>query len=272
MSNKKIVVWCGSAPNQRALVNKIHARFPLAGIVIDTGHTKAPKRPLSSIPARIIDRIRFKKIYAAWQGLMSGYQHTYPDWPDVPTIKVSGINDPATLAFTNEQQPDLVVVSGTALVKGALLELALPIGIINLHTGLSPYVKGGPNCTNWCIANNDWHLVGNTIMWLNAGIDAGNIITSATIDIRTAKDLREAQHLVMEHAHALYIDTIDYLLQHTPPYPSVPQTRIGKAALYLTKMWTPAKRKALLKNWRRRNGSPHLPDPVTIALPKADQR
>ncbi|MBK8140456.1 MAG: hypothetical protein IPK57_05180 [Chitinophagaceae bacterium] len=75
-------------------------------------------------------------------------------------LRVESINNELVAAFTREINPDLIIVSGTGLVKEPLLSLPASIGIINLHTGLSPYVKGGPNCTNWCIANNEWHLVG----------------------------------------------------------------------------------------------------------------
>ena len=142
-----------------------------------------------------------------------------------------------------------------------MLDIPVKIGIVNLHTGLSPYVKGGPNCTNWCIANNEWHLIGSTIMWINAGIDSGNIITTETIDIRKTNTLFEAHRLVMEHAHNLYIRAIDYLITRHPPYQSIQQNSLGKGRLFLTKMWTAEKRKLLLKNWRkriRRNFSSYL--------------
>ena len=78
-------------------------------------------------------------------------------------------------------------MSGTKLVGARLLQLKPKNGILNLHTGISPYVKGGPNCTNWCIATNNFHLIGNTIMWLDEGIDTGALIQQEAIDI-TPKD------------------------------------------------------------------------------------
>ena len=247
----KIVVWCGSAPNHKALANKIAARFQVAGIVVDTG-SPAKKKQKPDLITVLIDRIRFRKIYKAWQKLLQHYRGKYPGWPETEIIKVPGINCNETVIFTNNLQPDLIVVSGTALIKEPLLNVPATVGIINLHTGLSPYVKGGPNCTNWCIANNTFELVGNTVMWLNAGIDSGNIITSETIDICQAHDLETAHRIVMEHAHDLYLRTIEYLSASDPPFNSVSQNSLGKGNLYLTKMWTSAKRRNLLKNWKNR--------------------
>lgn len=267
LSSKRIVIWCGGAANQKALANKIASRFTVAGIVIDTHSAPAGKKKQAGLVSRIWDRLRFRKIYAAWTGLMKYYEEQFPAWPDVPRIEVPSVNDPATKKFTIENGADLVIVSGTALIKEPLISIPLSMGIINLHTGLSPYVKGGPNCTNWCIANGRFDLAGNTIMWLNAGIDTGNIITTETIAVQDAETLDEAHRRVMDHAHDLYLRAVNYLLNTEPPYTSVPQQTIDKGALYLTKMWTPDRKKQLLKNWKNRKAFKSAGKPVTVPLP-----
>jgi hypothetical protein len=74
----------------------------------------------------------------------------------------------------------------------------------------------------------------------------------------------------MEHAHDLYIRSIDYLLTATPPFVSVPQSSIGKGNLFLTKMWTSAKRQDLLRNWKKRKDYQPDQTPVqTVPLPEA---
>jgi hypothetical protein len=265
--NEKIVLWCGSAPNQRAFAYKVHREFGLAGIVIDEKKSTVQKKQSTGILKRIFQRLRFRNIHNAWTGLQNYYREKYPEWPSVPILRTDTINSQDAFNFTTGINPKLIVVSGTNLVKEPLLSIPVEIGIINLHTGLSPYVKGGPNCTNWCIANNDWHLVGNTIMWINAGIDTGNIITTETTDIRSCKSLLRAHIQVMEHAHALYLRSISYLLNSAPPYRSVPQNTIDKGHLYLSKMWDGKQKAQLLKNWMNRKSSVLNEQPVTINLP-----
>lgn len=263
----RIVIWCGEAANQKALANKISSQFEVAGIVIDSGHGIKKKRKYGQLLAILFDRLRFRKIYRAWNNLMQYYDRTFPDWPDIPVTRVQGINDSQADIFTKGLKPDLIVVSGTALVKEPLLSISATIGIINLHTGLSPYVKGGPNCTNWCIANNEWHLVGNTIMWLNAGIDSGNIISTETVEIRNTQSLDEAHRLVMDNAHELYLKVIKYFNKTNFPYQSVSQSKLGKGKLYLTKMWTSSKRAQLLYNWKKRKSyQGTFPEVKTISL------
>ncbi len=267
----KIVIWCGAGGNQKALANKIAAEFDVAGIVIDTHSPKSRKKKPGKILSIIWDRFRFRKIYLAWKRLMKYYETHFPEWPATSRIEVPEINNKQTEKFTIELRPDIIIVSGTSLIKEPLLSLYASIGIINLHTGLSPYVKGGPNCTNWCIANNDFHLVGNTIMWLNAGIDSGNIITTETINILQATDLDSAHQMVMNHAHELYIKALKYLAATKPPYNSVPQKSIDKGRLYLTKMWTSAARRNLLKNWNNRKSFVAGRSPVTVHISNSKQ-
>ncbi|TMI73071.1 MAG: hypothetical protein E6H09_08805 [Bacteroidetes bacterium] len=266
-----IVLWCGSAANQKALAVKIHRRFGLLGIVISEKSTAPSRHRLSKIPSLIWDRLRFRSVYDIWKRLQQDYDRQFPSWPDVPVLRVQDINSEETTAFTKNLQPALIVVSGTALIKEKLLTTDASIGIINLHTGLSPYVKGGPNCTNWCIANDDWHLVGNTIMWLSKGIDSGNIITSECIDIRDSRDLPEAHMRVMEHAHDLYLRAINYLLNGQPPYNAVPQSSLGKGRLFLTKMWTASEKKKLMRNWASRKSSGRTSPPATVPLPSGKE-
>jgi methionyl-tRNA formyltransferase len=269
MEQKKlnIVIWCGTAPNQKALANKIAKEFHVSGIVIDEHKGPTGKNKRRSSLNKVIDHIRFRKIYGAWKGLMHHYDRQYPEFPGVPVLRSGNINDKDTQRFTEKLHPDLVAVSGTSLIKEPLVSIPLPIGILNLHTGLSPYIKGGPNCTNWCIANNQFNYTGNTIMWLNAGIDTGNIITTETVNILSARDLAEAHLRVMEQAHELYLKTLRYLENNPPPYASVAQNEIAKGKLYLTKMWTATYKKRLLENWKNRKQFTATDQPKTISLP-----
>jgi methionyl-tRNA formyltransferase len=262
----KIVIWCGAAANQKALANKIAAEFDVAGIVIDQHSGRHRKRKLKQIPAILWDRFRFRSIYHAWSNLMNYYDRKFPAWPDKPQIKTPGINCNETEIFTRQLEPDLIIVSGTALIKEPLLSIPVSIGIINLHTGLSPYVKGGPNCTNWCIANNTFQLVGNTIMWLNAGIDTGNIIVTERVDITKTGTLNEAHQIVMEHAHDLYLRAMKYLTETEPPYNSVPQGSVDLGKLYLTNMWTTRKKMDLIRNWKKKKLFRENEIPKTIPL------
>ncbi len=264
--NHKIIIWCGMGSNQKALANKLHTAVGVSGIVIEKRKT-ANKRKLSDFVSKALDFIYFRKIHNAWRGMQEYYDNNFPGWPDVPVFYSDSINSNEVFEFTSQNNPDLIVVSGTSLVKGQMLKVPVRIGIVNLHTGLSPFIKGGPNCTNWCIANNEWHMIGNTIMWINEGIDSGNIITTEAIDIRNQDSLLQAHIKVMESAHDLYLRAIKYLINNQPPYISVAQSELGKGKLFLNKMWNNDKKRMLLRNWRKRKKVTLKPIPETISLP-----
>lgn len=248
IEKKKIVIWCGNAPNQRALANKMADKFCLCGIVIDN-KSNGKKPPLvKRVVAALQDRIFFKTINHSWSALQQEYAKRYPQWPGVPVVHVDSINSDRAYAFTRQVSPDLIVVSGTGLVRSQMLSLRPAKGIINLHTGLSPYMKGGPNCTNWCISTGQYCMIGNTIMWINEGIDSGNIITSERTQIIGATNLYDIQWQVMEHAHELYLRAIDYLLNTDGPYNSIAQKQIAAGHLYLTRMWDFSAKRKLINN------------------------
>lgn len=246
--SKKIVIWCGNAPNQKALANKIAGQFEVVGIVIDNKSTLKKPAFTKRLFSALQDRFFFKSIIGAWSSLQKRYASQFPEWPGRSAIKVESINSDEAFNFTERLSPDLIVVSGTGLVRSKMLSVKPSIGIINLHTGLSPYIKGGPNCTNWCIATAQYNKIGNTIMWINEGIDSGNIIASECTSLQDANDLNDIQWQVMEHAHDLYLRAIHYLVNRNAPYNSVSQKDITKGQLYLTRMWNFSTKKKLLSN------------------------
>lgn len=261
MKLKKIVCWIGTTPNHQALVNKISKEFEIAGVVIDRKINKKSKTNLIGLFRKTIDKIRFWKIDHVWISLNEYYSKNFKIPSGIPILIVDSINTDEVAEFTAKISPDLVLVSGTSLIKEPQVSMKFPIGIINLHTGLSPYVKGGPNCTNWCIANNEWAMIGNTVLWLSAGIDSGNIISSERTDLGTATSLYDIHFTVMEHAHDLFLRSIRYIINAEPPYQSIPQIEIAKGKLYLAKMWTSVKKKDLLKNLK---GPRNLRQPFNI--------
>jgi folate-dependent phosphoribosylglycinamide formyltransferase PurN len=238
----RIILWIGNEPNQKALANKIHSLFPLAGIVTET---RARKRKITL--SKILSRLFLSSIGKAWWNMQQYYCKHFPDYPNVRTIDVENINSDKVYEFSKDA--DLIIVSGTRMIKEKLLSLKPKIGILNLHTGLSPYVKGGPNCTNWCIANGEFHFIGNTIMWIDAGIDSGNILTTEFTPLSGEETLEQVHLNVMEHAHALYLKAITYVLEGKTN--SVPQHSIAKGNTYYTKDWNLSKQFDLSSNLKK---------------------
>ena len=115
----KLVLWIGNDPNQYALAHKLAAQFDVVGIVLETKSVPNKKKKLtfSMFVSKVLVRLFFKKIPATWFALMDEYRVAYPNLPDTKVFKVNNINDHETKTLTEELSPDLIVVSGTYLVK-----------------------------------------------------------------------------------------------------------------------------------------------------------
>ena len=73
-----------------------------------------------------------------------------------------------------DSKPDLLVAYGCSIIKEPLLS-AFKGRFLNVHLGLSPYYRGsGTNF--WPLVNGEPEYVGATFMYVDAGIDTGEII------------------------------------------------------------------------------------------------
>lgn len=238
----KLLLLTNPQGNQRALAHRIAAHLPLTAIVTVTPRRDWTKKPslakrLRTLAGRLLAFGPGLPLRRAWFAMLAHYDRLFPDFP-VDPIEVSDVNAPEVLALVEREQPDLVVVSGTNLLKPPLIGRIGANGrIVNLHTGISPYIKGGPNCTNWCLALRRFDLIGNTVMWLDAGIDSGAIVATERTPLSGGESLTGLQIAVMEHAHALYVRCIR-LFAEGNALPSVPQDDLGKGRLFLTREWT----------------------------------
>ena len=245
----KIVLLCGHQYNQVALANKIAQQFHLAGIIIEQKETKnATAFSLKQLIEKVLNRTVFITLHRSWFKLLDTYKNEYPAFPETEKIRVSNINSEASVDFIRHLQPDLVMVSGTSIVKNKILDLRIPKGIINLHTGLSPYINGGPNCTNWCIAEKQFHLIGSTIMWIDAGIDSGDIITTERTLLDGKESLPDLHLKVMNHAHTLYLKVLKKLQEDPAHCAKVKQKSIAAGTTYYNRQWNSNAKWRLLKN------------------------
>lgn len=236
----KIIVLSNDNPNQIALMNKINMIINLDAIVISKNITTKnnSKNTITKFINKLLKYPFELPFKITWKKLQKKYTKTFSTIPDVKTYYVDNINDSLTLKVLEEINPSLILVSGTNLIKDDIINAkSKQCMIMNLHTGISPYVRGGPNCTNWCLANREFHLIGNTIMELDVGIDSGNIIATEQTILDGNESLFEMHWKVMEHAHDLYIRAIKCYLDNGKFFP-IKQSEIDKGKVFYTKDWT----------------------------------
>lgn len=195
--NCRVFILCCDGLYQRDLVARAAEQFDLVGVVLHQ-----PVNPAASLLARLRRYANPVTLLRQLQArrLMKGYtiqaqpllQELFfragspPQLPPgVPVLEVEDINSPAAVQFVREKAPEVVLVNGTNLLRQPMLDLlpGIPHGIINLHTGLSPYSRGG-NCNLYMLLEGHPELVGITIHHIDRGIDSGDIILTARPDMQ----------------------------------------------------------------------------------------
>jgi folate-dependent phosphoribosylglycinamide formyltransferase PurN len=236
----KIILLCGSQGNQKALAHRIHSAIGLEEIVLWNG-TSSRKihfaKSLTTIWQKICTILTVSFYRRAWFGMLNFYEARFPEFPIEPSLICNDINDNEVLKRIADLKPDLVVVSGTNLLRLPLIETIVRYGrVMNLHTGIAPYNKGGPNCTNWCLYLREFGLIGSTVMWLDSGIDSGNIISTDRTLLNGSESFRELHIKVIDHAHCLYVEAIEKF-KNGYGLPSVPQDSFVENRLFLSNQW-----------------------------------
>ena len=96
------------------------------------------------------------------------------------TSKYRSINDDYYISIIKDKKPDVIIVMGTCLIGKEIISSAK--FVINMHTGLSPYYRGG-NTNLWPFIEKDFGYFGVTIHLMSLGIDSGNIIFTKSPEI-----------------------------------------------------------------------------------------
>ena len=89
-------------------------------------------------------------------------------------IRKGGVNDPEIVEEITKLAPDLIITYGCSIIRHDLIN-RFNNKIINVHLGLSPYYLGAG--TNFhCLVNNEFEFEGYTFMYMDKGVDTGQII------------------------------------------------------------------------------------------------
>lgn len=95
--------------------------------------------------------------------------------------EVDHINDPGSKDIIADAKADLLIVLGWSQLLDEEV-LGLPsIGTIGAHASLLPSYKGSAPI-NWALING-LDRTGNTLMWLNPGVDTGDILDQMEFEI-----------------------------------------------------------------------------------------
>ena len=89
-------------------------------------------------------------------------------------IKKGEINNQDHVSQITQLNPDVIISYGCSIIRSELIHV-FKGRFINIHLGLSPYYRGsGTNF--WPFVNNELQFIGATFMYIDQGVDTGEII------------------------------------------------------------------------------------------------
>lgn len=245
VSSLRVAVLCCDGLYQRHLIRRAAEAFSLVGVVLQVSPPasrswparlakyRRPLRLLRQLIARVLLRPHDRR-GAALQRQLFHHNGAPPELPaEVPVLVTAAINEERSADFLRQVAPDIVLVNGTQLLRAPVLELipAIRHGIVNLHTGLSPYSRGA-NCNLYMLLEGHPELVGVTVHHIDPGIDSGDIILSAHVPMQPDDDVETIEVRSFQVGIELLIEAARRLEAGTAP--RVPQWEKGKLFLRRT--------------------------------------
>lgn len=148
-------------------------------------------------------------------------------------------------------EPDILVCYGSSIIKSDLLK-KFSKRFLNVHLGLSPYYRGSGTNT-WPLINNEPGLVGATFMFIDAGIDTGEIIHQIQAEIFLGDSPHTIGNRLIENMTNVYSDIISKFYSLTDEIQPV-----DKGRLYFQKDFNKESCELLYFNFRNKMISDYL--------------
>lgn len=149
----------------------------------------------------------------------------------LPVWQPKRIKEEDFTAFLEEQKPDLmVVVAFGQILSQRILDIP-PYGCINVHGSLLPRYRGAAPM-QWCVIDGE-KKTGITTMFMDAGLDTGDMLLKAEFPIGPDTTLEEVHDGLMALGAKVLIDTLEELSAGT--LKRIPQTGESNYVPMLTK-------------------------------------
>lgn len=149
----------------------------------------------------------------------------------LPVWQPKRIKEEDFTAFLEEQKPDLmVVVAFGQILSQRILDIP-PYGCINVHGSLLPRYRGAAPM-QWCVIDGE-KKTGITTMFMDAGLDTGDMLLKAEFPIGPDTTLEEVHDGLMALGAKVLIDTLEEFSAGT--LKRIPQTGESNYAPMLTK-------------------------------------
>lgn len=191
MGNKKIIILGGKGPSTNIVFHSLNSQFGIHIVIIENKESLKTylKRRIKSLGfIRVLGQILFQIIIVnilnffskdRKEQIISNNGLIVAEIPENKKRIVNSINSDSAIEMLKEENPDLIIVSGTRIISKRVLN-SVNCKFINIHAGITPKYRG-VHGTYWALINDDIENSGVTVHFVDTGIDTGNIIFQARI-------------------------------------------------------------------------------------------
>lgn len=132
---------------------------------------------------------------------------------NIPVYAVSNHNNLNCKSLLQENNPDLVVLGGTRIIKPDILEIP-DLGTVNSHPGLLPRLRGSAS-VGWALYKD--LPQGATAHFVSPGIDLGDIIISRELPVTRTDTYQTLNARIASLAGQLMVEAVSGIADGNPP-------------------------------------------------------
>lgn len=189
----KIVLLAGKGQSTLFMYNAISEVFPIEKVIIED---KISTKKLIEIRIKrlgffkVINQLLFQIIISKSLSFVSKkrmkflkeyYNLSEKSIEEEKLNYVSSVNDLECISILKDLSPDVIIVNGTRIISSKVLESTSAL-FINTHVGITPQYRG-VHGAYWALVKDDKANCGVTIHKVDKGIDTGDLIKQATIEV-----------------------------------------------------------------------------------------
>lgn len=193
----KIIILAGKGQSTSFVYNALRHVFTIEHIVLEdnVSRRKLLRRRLKKLGyVKVLNQLLFQLTIPACLAFFSkrrinevknAYHMSSIFNPECGISNVLSVNEQKCIDLLKALKPDIILVNGTRIISKNVLDSTNAL-FINTHVGITPQYRG-VHGAYWALASGDKDNCGVTIHKVDKGVDTGDIIKQATIDV-TSKD------------------------------------------------------------------------------------
>ncbi len=127
----------------------------------------------------------------------------------IPQFNIRTVNDGDAVKKLKEIQPDVIAVYGASILRKRVIGIP-KYGVLNLHNGILPQYRG-PKSEFWALYNNEPHMIGATVHYIDEKIDTGDIVMQTAVTPLPGEDERQLRCRTTQAGLEMMIKAIEQM-------------------------------------------------------------